>query len=198
MTDHFSTFGIDKTFFINREQLERRFHVLQAASHPDRHIDAPEEDKDRILERSSEINQAYRVLRDPIPRTKHLLSLYGYSVHEKKKVPQALLMTVMEVQEKIAELESIQDTPSRNRIKRELTELSEGFTSHIARLTGETALLTSEWDQAPHSNDALEFNAREQGILGRLAEILAERSYVETLQHSVRAAEAGTSAVVRH
>ena len=105
MIDHFSVFGIARTFSIDADALEQRFHELQSASHPDRHVRANERERDEALTRSSEINMAYRTLRDPLARTKHLLTIYGYPIGEQKKVPQSLLMVVMEAQEKIAELE---------------------------------------------------------------------------------------------
>lgn len=84
MIDHFCRFGIDRTFAVDRDTLERLFHELQSQSHPDRHVTSGEERRDQALAESSDINSAYRVLRDNGARARHLVELYGYPVSEQK------------------------------------------------------------------------------------------------------------------
>src|SRR5947208_490565 len=109
MQDFFLTLGVERTFRFDDAALERRFHLLQKESHPDRFAGAEEGIIESALDRSSDINEAYRTLRDPLGRTKHLLALYGYSIQQSKNVPMDLLEIVMNVQEKVAELEFADD-----------------------------------------------------------------------------------------
>src|SRR5690348_13439555 len=98
MQDYFLTLGVEHTFNFENAALERRFHWLQRESHPDRFAGATDGIQDSALDRSSAINEAYRTLRDPLRRTKHLLAIYGFSVEQSKQVPMELLELVMNVQ----------------------------------------------------------------------------------------------------
>src|SRR5688572_3669561 len=109
MKDHFTTLGVERRFQFENAALERRFHQLQRTSHPDRFAGAEVNVLGDAIDRSSEINMAYRTLRNPLERTKHLLALYGYSVETSKQVPMELLEVVMNVQEKLAELDFADD-----------------------------------------------------------------------------------------
>src|SRR5438105_2743537 len=98
MEDFFITLGVERTFGFDDAALERRFHLLQKESHPDRFAGSEAGIIASALERSSDINEAYRSLRDPLRRTKHLLMLYGYSAQQSKNVSTDLLELVMNVQ----------------------------------------------------------------------------------------------------
>src|SRR4051812_36833385 len=138
MTDHFKTFGIDRSFGIDRDSLEKRFHEMQSESHPDRHMHSDAARRDQALTDSSDINRAYRTLRDPLPRTKHLLSLYGFTVSDQKKVPATLLMTVMEAQEKLAELSTTKDPGIKQRLMHELGSIAENLDAMRSTLEAES------------------------------------------------------------
>ena len=77
------------------------------------------------LAESSDINAAYRTLREPIPRAKHVVELYGFPISDQKSVPPGLLMTVMEAQEKIADLETASSQRDKEKVMRELYAIVE-------------------------------------------------------------------------
>ncbi len=198
MTDHFCRFGIDRTFAVNRDELERRFYELQLQSHPDRHVTAEIARRDEALAESSDINAAYRTLREPLPRAKHLLELYGYPISEQKKVPQTLLMTVMEAQEKIAELEMATDRATKQRMAHELGAVAEDLETRRSAIDEERAKLAKDWDKAMHAAERTKLTAPEEEHLGRMAQLISERAYLETLHWSVQAAQEGKAAFIQH
>ena len=154
--------------------------------------------RERALAESSDINAAYRTLREVVPRAKHLLELYGYPISEQKKVPQSLLMVVMDVQEKIAELEATPDRPSKQRLLGELGAVAESLENRRAAIDEERSRITALWDKEMHSGNRTELSAVEQEQLGRMAQLISERAYLETLHWSVQAAQQGKPAIIQH
>ena len=198
MTDYFKTLGIDRTFGVDRERLETYFHELQAGSHPDRHVNATFERRELALTESSDINAAYRTLREPLSRTKHLLALYGFFVGEQKQVSPALLMTVMEAQEKITNLEAVSDPQTKQRYMHELGAIAEELEMKRIALDEERGRIAKEWDVQMHSVESSELKPMERELLGRMTQLLAERAYLETLHWSVQAAQQGKPAFIQH
>ncbi len=196
--DHFLTFSIDRTFNVDRKRLEKRFHELQSASHPDRHVTAETERREQALAESSEINAAYRTLREPIPRAKHLVELYGFPISDQKSVPPGLLMTVMEAQEKIAEFENAKDREAKQDAMNELLAIVEELEGQREAIDEERGRIARAWDTAMHPNDPAMLNAKEKEELGRMAQLISERAYLETLRLSVNAARQGKPAFIQH
>src|SRR5579862_9215065 len=75
--DYFSFFGLTQKLRIDPAELEQRFHQLSWKLHPDNFVRASEFERNLALERSSELNDAYRTLRDPISRVEYLLLRAG-------------------------------------------------------------------------------------------------------------------------
>ena len=196
--DHFLTFGIDRTFNVDSERLERRFHELQSASHPDRHVTEATERREQALAESSDINAAYRTLRDPIARAKHLAELYGFPVSEQKRVPPALLATVMEAQEKITAFENASDRETKQDAMDELIAIVEQLDGQRVAIDDERQHLERKWDIAMHATRVEELSPKEKEELGRIAQLLGERAYLETLRISVNAARQGKPAFIQH
>ncbi len=194
MNDHFATLGISHKFRDeDAAQLERRFHELQRRYHPDRSATKGEVAVAESLEHSSLINQAYRILREPMSRAKYLLSIYGYSVERSKQVPMDLLELVMNVQEFVEQMES------GAKLDGELLSIEQDLSARIASHKAEIDLLRNEWDNiAEHSAPGSEQSADEQRILEALTRSLATRSYLQTLYETLAAAKEGKTLILKH
>ncbi|MEP7234222.1 MAG: Fe-S protein assembly co-chaperone HscB [Ignavibacteriota bacterium] len=198
MQDFFLTLGTGRTFGFDNAALERRFHELQRSSHPDRFSGRESAIIDSALERSSDINEAYRTLRDPLKRTKHLLSLFGYSVEQTKQVPMDLLELVMNVQEKVAELEFASED-ARADIISDIDPILNDLEEKKTAIDDEADRLRNRWDgMHSHTEPRKEISDNEKNILQQLAAKLASRAYITTLLYSLKAAAKGESLVVKH
>jgi len=198
MQDFFLTLGVERTFGFENAALERRFHDLQRQSHPDRFAGAAIGVLDSALDRSSDINEAYRTLRDPLRRTKHLLVLYGYSVEQSKNVPMDLLELVMNVQEKVAELEFANDD-AKTEIIESIDPLLDELSERRTLIDFESTGLKDQWDEmSSHSDPGRDLSDNEKIILQQLASKLASRAYITTLLDSLKAAAKGESLVLKH
>src|SRR6185437_7061318 len=70
--DYFAFFGLPQKLKIDEAELEQRFHQLSWKLHPDNFVKASEFERNLALERSSELNDAYRTLREPVLRVEYL------------------------------------------------------------------------------------------------------------------------------
>src|SRR3954462_9849018 len=111
--DHFRVFGLPRAFSVELPELERRYKELTKVLHPDRFARADARARKASMERSEQVNQAWRTLRDPVRRAEYLLNLAGIDIGAESgpskrgpdlgregatrlTVPPALLMEVME------------------------------------------------------------------------------------------------------
>src|SRR5438067_11168363 len=104
--DYFSTFGLPRKLWIDMSSLEQKFLQLSWKLHPDNFVNASEQERELSLERSSELNDAYRTLREPVARVEYLLAIEGERKEGEKKqqaLPE-LLEEVFELNESLDEL----------------------------------------------------------------------------------------------
>src|SRR5262245_23279920 len=104
--DYFSLFGLPRKLWVGMDALEQKFLQLSWKLHPDNFVNAGPVEQERSLKLSSELNDAYRVLCDPVARVEYLLALYGLRKEgeQKQQAPPELLEEVFELNESLDEL----------------------------------------------------------------------------------------------
>ena len=104
--DYFAFFGLPRKLWIEGAELEKKFLQLSWQLHPDNFVHATEREKDLSLERSSQLNDAYRTLREPISRIEYLLAIEGARKEgeHKQQAPPELLEEVFGLNESLDEL----------------------------------------------------------------------------------------------
>ena len=100
----FETFNLPVLFNIDIDMLNHQYRTLQKTIHPDRFVNATDAEKKQSLKKSTQINDAYQVLKDPIKRASHIISLH--QVLKENTLPPDFLMQQMEWEE---EFETIND-----------------------------------------------------------------------------------------
>src|SRR6201997_220511 len=83
--DYFTFFGLPRKLNVDVASLEREFYQLSGKLHPDLYSGADNREQEWSLEQSSQLNDAYRTLKDPIKRTEYLLRLEGVELEEQSK-----------------------------------------------------------------------------------------------------------------
>src|SRR6516162_4489104 len=73
--DYFTFFGLPKKLDLDTAQLGRDFYALSRKLHPDVNAKANTNEQEWSLEKTSQLNDAYRTLKDPVTRTEYLLRL---------------------------------------------------------------------------------------------------------------------------
>src|SRR4029078_9285315 len=80
--DPFATLGIERRFDLDLRSIERTHRDLSRVTPPYRHSGAPPAHRAEALGRSVAINEAFRIVRDPIRRAEALFALAGVPVGE--------------------------------------------------------------------------------------------------------------------
>src|SRR5574337_749777 len=83
--DYFGFFGLPRKRNLDTAALEQEFYKLSRRLHPDLYARASRQEQEWSLQKSSQLNDAYRTLRDPISRTAYLLKLEGVNLEEQSK-----------------------------------------------------------------------------------------------------------------
>jgi molecular chaperone HscB len=182
-TDYFAFFGLDRRLQLDEAELEKRFYSSSRQLHPDYFMNATEEDRQASVEGSSQLNDAYRTLRDPISRTQYLLTLEGYKEAEKKAPPE-LLEEVFDLNMQIEELrmaKKTHDDSEAAEVSESLNEALAGLQRKVAGLDSRLTRLFDQWDATLDSGTSQERKA----LLDQMSELLSHRSYLRNLVRDV-------------
>jgi molecular chaperone HscB len=105
MMDPFATLGVEPRFDLDLGEVARRHRELSRTLHPDRFTGAPAAERRLALSRAIEVNDAFRLVKDPIRRAEALLVRAGVPVGEtsEPKPSPDLLMDMMEKREELGD-----------------------------------------------------------------------------------------------
>ena len=103
MMNYFELFEIPVSLQVDKNTLAKKYVALQKKFHPDFYTKETEYEQEEALEKSSLINKALKVLRNPDETIKYVLQLKGLLEEEEKyQLPPAFLMEVMELNEELS------------------------------------------------------------------------------------------------
>jgi len=199
--DFFAVFGLPRKLNLDEGALQRDFYRLSREFHPDKFAQAPPAEQRAAMEKSSQLNDAYRALKDPIARTQHLLELEGVRMEEqssaatqaarasgtekKQVVPPELLEEVFELNMQLQELRmGKQMGESDPNIVRGLEAAKEKFDASLNALTLELKSIWNHWDAVVEPGDA----AQKASIRDKMVALLNKRSYIRNLVRDVNEA----------
>jgi len=161
--------------------LEQTFLQLSWKLHPDNFVNTTEREREMSLQRSSKLNDAYRVLRDPVARVEYLLELEGMRKEgeHKQQAPPELLEEVFELNESLDELREAKSASANlDALSRRLRTAEKNFGEKLQEVDGEMKTAAQQWDAALEANAS---DADREAILQRLNELLNRRSYIRNL-----------------
>ena len=183
--DYFALFEMPRKLWIEMNGLEQKFLQLSWKLHPDNFVNATETERELSLKHSSELNDAYRTLRDPVARVEYLLALEGARKEgeRKQQAPPELLEEVFELNESLDELREAKSAGGDLAgLKARLRAAEKNFGEKLAEVDAQLQATAKEWDAAV---DAKSDDAARKRIMGRLNEHLNRRSYIRNLVTNV-------------
>ena len=123
MHNHFELFGLAPAFALDPESLERRYREIQSQVHPDRFAHAGDAERRASLQWTTRVNEAYRTLKDPVQRAKHILELHGVDVafETNTQMPAEFLMQQLDLREELEGAVSSKDAAALERLKSDLS-----------------------------------------------------------------------------
>jgi molecular chaperone HscB len=184
--DHFSLFGLPRKLWVEMSALEKKFLELSWKLHPDKFVNASAQEQEQSLKGSSGLNDAYRVLRDPVARVEYLLELEGTRKEgeHKQQAPPELLEEVFELNESLDELREAKTSGSDlSSLKSRLEVEEKNFQDKLAEVDAQLQETGKQWDAAIDANAS---DTDRKAIMVRLNELLNRRSYIRNLVTNVQ------------
>jgi len=124
--NHFELFELPISLHPDTRQLKQKFYALSRKFHPDFYTQESELEQAEALEKSSQINKAFKIFQDGDETIKYVLQLKGLLQEEEKyDLPPAFLMEVMELNEQMMEAKMDGEAASATRLKTAIAELEE-------------------------------------------------------------------------
>ena len=109
--NYFQLFGLNESYDIDVNALSAIYQSLQKQVHPDRFANASSQEQLLAVQKSTEINDAYQTLKNPILRAQYLLKLRGVDIPSEQASfsDVEFLMHQMELREMLAEIADADD-----------------------------------------------------------------------------------------
>jgi len=189
--DYFALFGFPRKLWIEMNLLEQKFLQMSWKLHPDNFVNASEAEREASLQRSSELNDAYRTLREPVARVEYLLALEGARKEgeQKQQAPPELLEEVFALNESLDELREAKAAGGDlNALKMRLESEQKNFQEKLTEVDSELFAVAKEWDAAidAEANGQAANNAERDAIKQRINKLLNRRSYIRNLVANVQ------------
>jgi molecular chaperone HscB len=202
--DYFTFFGLPYKLNLDTATLNREFYELSRHLHPDINAIRSAQEQAWSLEQSSQLNDAYRTLKDPIARTEYLLRLQGVHLNEQSKtateearrtgqakkqvVPPDLLEEVFELNMQLEEarMNRKMGEPDRS-LELELQDTKKHLQTKFDGMMRELHTAWNDWD-------ALVDKAEQGGsilaedrlaVRDRMVDVLNRRNYLRNLLRDV-------------
>ena len=137
--DHFARLGLTRAFAQDADAVGVAHRNLQRLVHPDRFAQRSDHERRLSMGHATALNDAARVVRDPLTRAEYLLALRGRSMNQegegRVRLDPAFLMEVIELREAVDELDGPDAHPERARMAREVAARYEAMMTDLgARL----------------------------------------------------------------
>jgi molecular chaperone HscB len=199
--DFFEFFTLPRKLTLDVPALEKQFYALSRKLHPDRFAAKPLAEQEAALAQSSLLNDAYRTLKDPILRTRYLLTLEGVELEEQSKaateaaratntqkkqiVPPDLLEEAFELNMQLEEMRMAkkmgEDDPQ---LRKDLLAAKKTFDTKMAETQADLEELWTKWDAAFDTNEPTAKDAAKDALVA----LLNRRSYLRNLVRDVNEA----------
>jgi molecular chaperone HscB len=139
--DHFAVLGVPRRYDLDAGELEARYKDLSRRLHPDRFARADQRARRASLQRTVQLNEAWRALRDPLKRAEYLLELGGVKLATDDggarsggvAAPPALLMEILELREALDDARAAGDDAKVTRMGEDMRARAAQATERVAQ-----------------------------------------------------------------
>ena len=172
MNNPFALFDLPVVFQVDSALLNERYLALQKSLHPDNFSAASAQEQRLAIQKSAEINDALRILKDPITRADSIIAINTGETEnpeEKSNKDIDFLMQQMEWRETLENIENRKDTDELTAFAQEINQIRHAILSELS-----TALDAQQWDIARAITDKLRFIKKLQTEIERVEETLLD------------------------
>ena len=181
--DYFSFFGLPRKLAIDLADLDVRFRRLSRQFHPDYFYTASGQERLASLERASYLNDAYRVLRQPLDRAEYLLKLEGLpsvGLHQDaQELPAGVLEEMFGLNEELDDIRAAREAgASPEQLGARLEAARRPVEERAARQEAQLEALFQRWDKQVDEQAPRDV---QRATLESIRGLLQERSYIANL-----------------
>lgn len=172
MNNPFALFDLPVAFQVDSALLNERYLALQKSLHPDNFSATSAQEQRLAIQKSAEINDALRILKDPIMRADSIIAINTGETEnpeEKSNNDIDFLMQQMEWRETLENIENRKDTDELTTFAQEINQIRHAILSELS-----TALTEQQWDIARAITDKLRFIKKLQAEIERVEETLLD------------------------
>ncbi len=196
--DYFAFFGLPHRLNIDVPRLEQDFYELSRKLHPDVYAQSQDREQQWSLEQTSRLNDAFRILKNPIRRTEYLLHLEGVELEEQSKAATEKARAAGEVKKQVVPPDLLEEVFDLNmqleelRTQKKMGEDDPALIEEVGRqkleleakneaLLRELASYWNEWDQVEASAD----DEGRRKVRDKMVDLLNRRNYIRNLVRTV-------------
>ena len=181
--DYFGFFGLPRKLAIDLADLDVRFRRLSRQFHPDYFYTASGPERLASLERASYLNDAYRVLRQPLDRAEYLLKIEGLprvgTHQDASELPAGVLEEVFALNEELDDIRTARDAgASLSELSARIEAARRPVEERAARQEAQLDALFVRWDKLLDEQAPADVR---RATLESIRSLLQERSYVANL-----------------
>jgi molecular chaperone HscB len=139
LRSHFDIFSLPVCYPLDADELERRYREASRHWHPDRFSRAPTAERAQVLARATDLNQAYRTLKDDWRRAEYLLKLHGLDLGSEEAGQQPAMAAeflgeVMELREELLAARQAQAAEPLSRLRADIEKRIAALAEQVGRL----------------------------------------------------------------
>jgi molecular chaperone HscB len=125
---HFQVFGLSPAPDLDVAALEQKHRALSLELHPDRQAGKDAKARLAALEQTTRLNDAFKVLKDPVKRAVYLLKLKGVDLERegegRVQLPMEFLQDILERREALDEARAKKDEAKVRAMAKEIADLA--------------------------------------------------------------------------
>ncbi|MEO8583287.1 MAG: iron-sulfur cluster co-chaperone HscB C-terminal domain-containing protein [Flavitalea sp.] len=147
--NYFELYGIPVALSVDAVKLKKRFYELSREFHPDLHSQEGEKLQEEVLQKSADINRAYRIFQNEDATIRYVLMMMGLMEEEEKyALNPDFLGEVMDINEQLMELEMEPDEAGLAKAEEESNQL-------LSKIYGDVELVIKNYKEGVSSEEEL-------------------------------------------
>ena len=123
--NYFELYNIPVSLKVDMPEVKKKFYELSRKYHPDFYSNDTEAEQAEVLQKSSDVNKAFKVFNNADETIKYVLQLKGLLEEEEKyQLPNAFLMEMMELNEEAMDAKMEADPEKQQQLQTAIYQLS--------------------------------------------------------------------------
>ncbi len=172
MLNPFEIFDLPVDFQLDLQALNTRYLELQKTLHPDNFASSSAGEQRVAMQKSTEVNDALKTLKDPILRAETIIALNTgehQNLEQKSTQDVAFLMKQLQWREQLEDLEDQKDEKALNTFAKEIKQETQSLLTVLSE-----SLKAQQWTKASQQCDKLRFTRKLSEEIERVEERIFE------------------------